>query len=211
MKKIIAAAAGAGLLVFAAQARSDESGPKALAPAEAPVPDLGDWTKPLGVPSPSTEQLDPAPAAEELAPTDVEVDVVDAHWMALTMWGEARSHGEEGLRAVGHVIHNRWQAKAASGAYVTDTVSQAYQFSCWSPGDPNRDAMLNVDRLPQDSHDYRQWLAAKRIAQEILSGQSEDPTGGALFYHTTGVSPKWSRGVPPVRQIGNHLFFLTAR
>jgi spore germination cell wall hydrolase CwlJ-like protein len=55
------------------------------------------------------------------------------------------------------------------------------------------------------------WAAARRIAEEILSGRSEDPTGGALFYHADYVAPTWSRGVPPIRRIGSHLFFLTAR
>jgi spore germination cell wall hydrolase CwlJ-like protein len=54
------------------------------------------------------------------------------------------------------------------------------------------------------------WQSARRIADEILSGRSQDPTDGALFYHATYVAPRWSRGVPPVARIGGHLFFLTA-
>jgi spore germination cell wall hydrolase CwlJ-like protein len=125
------------------------------------------------------------------------------------MWGEARNQGEIGMRAVGHVIANRRQAKT-HGTYVTETVSAAWQFSCWNKNDPNRALMLAIDDLPQGSAAHRQWLAAKRIAAEVLAGRSADPTGGALFYHTTAVQPAWSRGVTPVTQIGDHLFFRTA-
>jgi spore germination cell wall hydrolase CwlJ-like protein len=129
--------------------------------------------------------------------------------MALTMWGEARNQGEIGMRAVAHVIANRREAKT-HGTFVTDTVSAAWQFSCWNRNDPNRAMMLAIEDLPEGGAAHRQWLAAKRIAAEVLAGRSSDPTGGALFYHTTAVQPAWSRGVTPVRQIGDHLFFVSA-
>jgi N-acetylmuramoyl-L-alanine amidase len=149
----------------------------------------------------------PKPVAPALAE---EIDVVDAHWMALTMWGEARNGGEEAMRAVGHVIDNR-RRSGAHGAYATETVSEAWQFSCWNRNDPNYAAMLNVDTLRPDSEDQLMWLAAKRVAEEILAGRSIDPTGGALFYHNGAVSPRWSAGLAPVSVIGGHLFFRTAR
>jgi spore germination cell wall hydrolase CwlJ-like protein len=94
---------------------------------------------------------------------------------------------------------------------VTETVSQAWQFSAWNHGDPNRAAMLNIADLRSGSRDHRLWLDAKRIAADILGGRSADPTGGALFYHTADVQPAWSRGVLPVAQIGGHLFFRASR
>jgi spore germination cell wall hydrolase CwlJ-like protein len=150
----------------------------------------------------------PVPAAA--ASTEPEIDVVDARWMALTMWGEARGQGEEAMRAVGHVIDNRRRA-GIHGAYVTDTVSEAFQFSCWNRDDPNREAMLNIDSLRPGSRDHRQWLLARSIADRIMAGRSADPTGGALFYHSVDVAPAWSAGIVPVRQIGDHLFFQAAR
>ena len=205
MRLVLATAALAALLVFAAQARGgpDSSvGPEPSERAETPI-SWSDWAQSLRAAAPAR-----AESGDEVASPDL--DVVDAHWMALTMWGEARGSGEEGMRAVGHVIDNRRKA-GRHGAFVTDTVSEAYQFSCWNAGDPNLRAIRNVDALPRDSHDYRMWRAASRIAEEILSGRSEDPTGGALFYHATYVAPRWSRGLPPIRRIGNHLFFLAAR
>jgi spore germination cell wall hydrolase CwlJ-like protein len=207
MKILFTAAALAGLAVFAAQAAGGQGSANPAPPAAAAPLSWGDWAQGLKAAAPrtagSTAPVAQAPAAE--------VDVVDAHWMALTMWGEARGSGEEGMRAVGHVIANRRQAGGRHGAFVTDTVSEAYQFSCWNAGDPNLEAIRNVDALPAASRDYRMWLEARRIAEEILAGRSDDPTGGALFYHTNAVAPRWSQGVPPVRLIGSHLFFLTAR
>jgi spore germination cell wall hydrolase CwlJ-like protein len=210
LKRALAVLALGVALIVVAQARGGSE--RTSAPEAAGKPDWGAWTRPLapGVGPAPVPAAVPAAISRVAEPAPEEIDVVDAHWMALTMWGEGRGEGEAGMRAVGHVIHNRWQAKR-HGAFVTDTVSQAWQFSAWNQGDPNRTAMLNIDALPPGSRDHRLWLDAKRIAAEILAGRSADPTGGALFYHTAGVQPSWSRGVVPVAQIGEHLFFRASR
>lgn len=207
-------AAGAGIaavIVAIAAARAQGDGPAVpTAPATQQRADWGEWTRPLQphVQSAVVQAEAPAPVAEAVPAEDI--DVVDAHWMALTMWGEARNGGEEAMRAVGHVIDNR-RRSGAHGTYATETVSEAWQFSAWNRNDPNYPAMLNIDKLRPDSGDYAMWLTAKRVAAEILSGASADPTGGALFYHTAAVSPRWSSGLAPVRVIGGHLFFTSAR
>lgn len=202
MSHILRIMAGlSGLLFWTVQAQGEAD----AVPLQAPSLPVRPAEFPLlELPAPPAVSPAPAPAAPSPAAEAEEVDVVDAHWMALTMWGEARAHGEIGMRAVGHVIHNR---KLGGDAFVTDTVSKAYQFSCWNEGDPNREAMLNIASLRLGSADAESWSIAKRVAQEILAGRSTDITGGAKFYHTTGVSPAWSRGLEPDRVIGNHLFF----
>ena len=209
MKFTLAVAALAGMLIFAAQAQGglDVTAGRSAGTGEPPMMSWSEWRLSLDS---AAAPAQAATAAEPILAAAAEVDVVDAHWMALTMWGEARGQGEEAMRAVGHVIANRWNSGGRHGPFVTDTVSEAWQFSCWNAGDPNLAAIRNVDALPEDSRDYRMWRAARRIADEILAGQSQDPTGGALFYHTVDVAPRWSRGVEPVRRIGPHLFFLTA-
>jgi spore germination cell wall hydrolase CwlJ-like protein len=216
MKRWLAAAALGGLLVFAAQAREGEGEAAPAKPAAVTAAtDWSEWTRPLqptGANPPSRRSAAAPAEAAEVDPTpisDEDYDVVDAHWMALTMWGEARNQGELGMRGVAHVIANRRHAKT-HGTYVTDTVSAAWQFSCWNKNDPNRALMLAIEDVTEGTAAHRQWLAAKRIAAEVLAGRSADPTGGALFYHTTAVQPAWSRGVAPVTQIGDHLFFRTA-
>ena len=210
MRLTLAAIGLASFVVVAAQAQSGlepSAGERAAARAAAPVLGWNDWALNFRA-QPAASA--PAEGADRDAVAAPDLDVVDAHWMALTMWGEARGSGEEGMRAVGHVIDNR-RRSGRHGGFATDTVSEAYQFSCWNPGDPNLRAIRNVDALASDSHDALMWRAARRLAEEILSGRSADPTDGALFYHAASVAPLWSRGVPPVRRIGSHLFFLTAR
>ena len=216
LKRWLAAAALGGLLVFAAQAREGGDTAAPAKPVAAhPAMNWSEWTRPLqpagaNRPSPRAAAAEASPAEAAQGPiSDEDYDVVDAHWMALTMWGEARNQGEIGMRAVAHVIANRREAKT-HGTFVTDTVSAAWQFSCWNKNDPNRAMMLAIEDLPEGGAAHRQWLAAKRIAAEVLAGRSTDPTAGALFYHTTAVQPAWSRGVTPVTQIGDHLFFRTA-
>jgi spore germination cell wall hydrolase CwlJ-like protein len=207
-------AAGAGIaavIVAIAAARAQGDGPALpAAPVRPASANWGEWTRPLQ-PHAERARVEPeAPApAPEIVPAE-EIDVVDAHWMALTMWGEARNGGEPAMRAVGHVIDNR-RRSGAHGSYATETVSEAWQFSAWNRNDPNYPAMMNIDKLRPDSEDQAMWLTAKRVAAEILSGASADPTGGALFYHNAAVSPRWSSGLAPVRVIGGHLFFRTAR
>ena len=206
MRLTLVAIGLASFVVVAAQAQGglDPSAhERAAAKAAAPVLGWNDWALSF--------RAEPAVQAEdrdEIAAPDL--DVVDAHWMALTMWGEARGSGEEAMRAVGHVIDNR-RRSGRHGGFATDAVSEAYQFSCWNSGDPNLRAIQNIDALPRTSQEYRMWQAARRIAEEILAGRSADPTGGAVFYHATYVAPRWSRGVAPVALIGNHLFFRAAR
>lgn len=214
MKNWISLALAAALLIYGATASGETAEPadqpRALRPA--PQATALEWTgvtRSAPAPAPTIQPSD-APAASAPVTHAREIDVVDAHWMALTMWGEARREGELGMRAVGHVIDNR-RRSGRHGGYATDTVSAAYQFSCWNAGDPNRRALDTIDTLRPDSADHRAWSAAKRIAAEILEGRSADPTGGALFYHTFAVAPRWSAGVPPIRRIGSHLFFRSAR
>ena len=194
MKKLFASTALGGALIVAAHAQGRPGA------ADGGVPGTGRdhaldwsaWTRPLGPPPTGESRARTVAAAQD--PVDAEaaidIDVVDAHWMALTMWGEGRGEGDAGMRAVGHVIRNRWDAKS-HGAFVTDTVSAAFQFSCWNEDDPNRAAMLDIDRLREGSADHRNWLAARRIEDEILSGRSADPTHGALFYHSIEVQHSW--------------------
>lgn len=207
MKAVLAAGALAGLLLAGGWSWG---GPPAAPPAVAQptAPTALSWSIwPAAADAAPRRSADVGDAPGPAAP---EIDVVDAHWMALTMWGEARGQGEEAMRAVGHVIDNRRRA-GMHGAYVTDTVGEAFQFSCWNAGDPNRAAIEAVDRLAEGSREHRMWRAAKRLADEIMAGRSVDPTGGALFYHSLDVAPRWSEGVPAVAQIGGHLFFRRAR
>lgn len=149
----------------------------------------------------------------------VELDVDDSiaekekRLLALTIWGEARNQGEKGMRGVAHVIMNRVNAnkKMFGGDTIEGVVKHRKQFSAWNENDPNREAMLNVLNLKQNTPDFKSWKKALEIADEVISGKSKDPTHGALFYHTTSVKPNWARGIKPVARLADHVFYTKAR
>lgn len=122
--------------------------------------------------------------------------------MARTMWGEARSEGVEGMRAVGHVIKNRNDKKTYFGKSIVEVITHDKHFSAWNVGDPNRAKMLAVD----DSDPlFRDALA---LAKGIIDGVLEDITEGADHYYASFISPPyWVKDMQFIKQIRNHLFY----
>lgn len=130
--------------------------------------------------------------------------------LALTIWGEARSDGPSAMRAVAHVIINRMESERNFGNTIKDVVWKRKHFSCWNEGDPNREAMKRIPKLSEEHPSKQRWYEAVRIASNIIKGRdNQDPTNGALFYHTKGMGmPYWvTPDIKPVAQIGSHLFY----
>ena len=125
--------------------------------------------------------------------------------LAATVWGEARSEGEDGMRAVAHVMKNRVGDRF--GQDLATVILSPSQFSVWNRRDPNRRIVQNLARDPSSITTDSEWSVADRVAREVLSGQSVDPTGGALFYHTRGVRPRWARIGQGRQVIGQHIFY----
>jgi len=134
------------------------------------------------------------------------VDETEVRLLAATAWGEARSEGEDGMRAVAHVMVNRIGPRF--GEDLATVILSPKQFSVWNRGDPNRrlvqGLVANPDRYTAGD---AQWDTAQRIAREVLSGQSVDPTDGALFYHTRAIRPRWSRQGVGRQVVGQHVFY----
>jgi Cell Wall Hydrolase len=147
-------------------------------------------------------------AFSNVTPVDVpqvEVDETEVRLLAATVWGEARSEGEDGMRAVAHVMVNRIGSRF--GEDLGTVILSPKQFSVWNRGDPNRRTVMRLARDPSDVATDAQWITAERIAREVLSGQSVDPTEGALFYHTRAVRPRWARVGQGRQVIGQHIFY----
>lgn len=134
-----------------------------------------------------------------------ELDQTEVNLLAATVWGEARSQGEDGMRAVAHVMVNRVGQRF--GEDLATVILSPAQFSVWNRGDPNRRLVQNLARDPSRIATDAEWATAERIAREVLSGQSVDPTGGALFYHTRAVRPRWARVGQGRQTIGAHIFY----
>ena len=152
--------------------------------------------------------------------------------LAQTIWGEARQEGTKGMIAVGNVIKNRAEAnKKMFGQGIKGVALKPKQFSCWNEGDPNReklkdilqyDKLVSMRKSPTGEPfnewfqkfkntgqylEYKSYLKAKEIAQQILNGSVPDPTKGAVYYHTLDVKPIWRTKLDQVAQFGNHVFY----
>ncbi|MGD9981795.1 MAG: cell wall hydrolase [Hyphomonadaceae bacterium] len=144
----------------------------------------------------------------DVTPVDVPevvLDEAEVRLLAATVWGEARSEGEDGMRAVAHVMVNRIGDRF--GESLATVILSPKQFSVWNRGDPNRRIVTRLARDPSSVATDAEWVTAERIAREVLSGQSVDPTGGALFYHTRAVRPRWARVGEGRQVIGQHIFY----
>lgn len=140
-----------------------------------------------------------------------EFSVSDLDTLARTLWGEARGEGSTGMQAVANVVMNRYdEAKTSNakarqyGASVAEICRKPYQFSAWNANDPNFSKMLALTEADP------LFNKALNIARAALNNSLSDITRGANHYHTAAVSPKWSIGVQPIAQVGNHKFFALA-
>lgn len=172
------------------------------------------------------EQADDDDDDHEAGHVDWNRDDLDA--LSMTLWGEARGEGASGMRAVAHVIvnrarHKRWPDTVRGVAY------DDAQFSCWNDDDVNSEMMPKMlefynylkhkpdgweewyaefKRSP-DYPEFKKYLEARQIARDVLEDQDDDPTNGAVFYHTSSISPYWARGQRVVARIGAHQFYRT--
>ena len=127
--------------------------------------------------------------------------------LARTIEAEASGESKEGKLAVGAVIANRADS-TNYGMDIRGVILRKAQFSPWNAitdyqkGISQAKPMLTEEMKPsKDSYD---------AAKKILSGDYEDPTGGAVHYLNpkVGKKPKWYGGFKKrgVTKIGRHEF-----
>lgn len=96
--------------------------------------------------------------------------------LALCMWREARGEGEEGMRAVGHVVMKRaatWYRTYAEPVHMA--IMYRGQFTSMS--DP-RDPEYRLHPVEGDP----QYAFCRQIALLLIAGTDPDITKGALYY-----------------------------
>lgn len=119
--------------------------------------------------------------------------------LALAMYWEARGEGEAGMAAVGWTILNR----VASPAFPSTACAVVYdggetppcQFSWYCDGRSDRPRV------------WSSWQSAMRVAAGLLTQPPDDPTSGALYFHSTQVRSAWHRGLARTARIGGHVFY----
>ena len=131
-------------------------------------------------------------AAATMSPP--QLDPVQVECMALNIYHEARSESLEGQIAVAHVTINRVEHKNWPST-ICEVVYEPKQFS-WTH--------TIKDHTPKEAKAYE---IARVIARDVMIGNVDDPTNGAVFYHANYVKPNWVEYTDLSKVIGNHLFY----
>lgn len=126
-------------------------------------------------------------------PVAVQVDPNDLTCLAEALYYEARGEGVAGQQAVAEVILNRVDHPRFPGT-VCGVVNQRGQFSY-------------KGRVSGRFHEQGAYRRAQSIAVAALTGAPRNLTGGATYFHTRAVNPKWARTFTRTTRIGSHIFY----
>lgn len=123
-----------------------------------------------------------------------QLDPKELECLALNIYHEARSERVEGQIAVAQVTinrvnHDKWPST------ICGVVYQHKQFS-WTH--------LIKDHTPKEIKAYEDAMV---IARDVMIGNVDDPTDGAVFYHANYVNPDWVKYMDLSKVIGSHLFY----
>lgn len=128
--------------------------------------------------------------------------VDDRTALALTMIGEARSQGIDGMQDVGHTIINRANHPSWRGKTVMEVCLKPWQYSCWNENDPNRGFLIGI---PKTDPLYNKALD---LSANLIAGKLPDTTNGATYYFKVGSPiPTWAVGHKACYINDRHLFF----
>lgn len=120
----------------------------------------------------------------------------ECKWLAEVGYHEARGESDKGVAAVMHVVLNRKNHDTMWPATVSGVVTQKAQFSYRHDG--------SMKRGFAEKDQYKRMV---KLAKAVVHGKIEDPTDGAVFYHTKAVKPGWSKRVKKLDVIGSHIFY----
>ena len=123
-------------------------------------------------------------------------------WSCLTeaLYFEARGETVRGQIAVAEVILNR-----VSSSRFPDTVcgvirqGTGRKFAC--------QFTYTCDGRPENVSEPAAFDRVGKIARMMLNGAPRKLSGGATFYHTTAVNPRWARKFRRTARHGVHLFY----
>ena len=141
-----------------------------------------------------------------------EIYAQEIECLARNMYFEARGEGQTGIDAVGFVTINR----VRSSRYPNTICEVVYQARRDSRGNPIRHKCQfswYCDGRP-DTVQTHEFVRLQRRAEFVyinyyLNDAMKDTTRGSTHYHTTRVSPHWSRhqNYQQVANIGDHIFY----
>lgn len=126
----------------------------------------------------------------------------DANWACLAeaLYFEARGETVKGQFAVAEVIMNRVRSSRFPDSLcgvINQGTGRKYQCQFTYTCDGHDEVIA----------EKQAYLRVSKIARAAIDGMGGDLTDGATYYHTTAVSPNWSRTFKRTAQIGVHLFY----
>lgn len=126
----------------------------------------------------------------------------DWHCLSEALYFEARGERVKGIFAVAEVIMNRVESTRFPST-VCGVVKQGTgrKYEC--------QFTYNCDGAAEAVHEPRAWRRVGKIARLVLDGAPRPLTGGATYYHTRTVKPRWSRRFDRTATIGAHYFYST--
>ena len=136
----------------------------------------------------------------------------DKQLMALTIYGEARGEGREGMIAVGSVILERVDHRGWDGDTIKSVCLMPWQFSCFLPEDPNFHSLKltanNFAAQFRQSDILRKCFAvASDLIDGTLARTPEIAKHNATQYCTAAVNPNWKTKMKLVATVGHHEFY----
>jgi len=182
---------GAGVAAIAPAFDVPPPSAPALLTVELPQPELAAY---VPVPEPKPVRL----AVAERRPDNVSPR--DLTCLAQAIYYEARGESRAGQRAVAEVVLRR----VVDGRYPKTICGVVYQ----DAGRPGCQFSFACGRQGRRV-DWHAWKRAMDVANYELTGpgRHEDMTAGATHFHTTAVSPSWSRRFLRTVRIGTHIFY----
>jgi spore germination cell wall hydrolase CwlJ-like protein len=120
--------------------------------------------------------------------------------LTTAIYYEARSESVTGQLAVAQVVLNRVKHPAYPDN-VCDVVFEGAQRTTGCQFTFTCDGSMKI--LPRAAG----WSRSRRIAIHALLGMSDVTIGRATHYHTTAISPYWSKTLLRTANIGSHIFY----
>jgi spore germination cell wall hydrolase CwlJ-like protein len=132
--------------------------------------------------------------------TTASINEEEVRCMALNLYWEARSEGDNGMLAVGWVVLNR-MAYAKYPNTVCEVISQGGTT-------PPCEWSWRCDGRSDAPTEPTSWAQAQELARRLLQEPPADPTHGALWFHHESLKPaKWLQSRAFTAHIGKHLFY----
>lgn len=120
--------------------------------------------------------------------------------VAMTILGEARGEGYNGMYAVALVIKQR---STAWGKTPTQVCLQRKHFACWNKSDPNRKKLPHLLNTPEGHWAKQMAIHLTKLNSDFVKNADHYCTLKA--YKANKVY--WAKGKKPVAIVGNHVFF----